>query len=66
MTKYELELRFKELTLQRYNIGRKPEDVVDDRNIYFQSYLDGIVWSMIEREAIEGWIEYYEKKLAEE
>jgi hypothetical protein len=63
MTKYELELRFKELTLARYNINR--EEKVTDRDVYFQSYLDGIVWSMIESEKIQEWIDYYEKKLAE-
>jgi hypothetical protein len=61
MTKYELELRFKELSLERYNADR--EEKVDAKDVYFLAYLDGIVWSMIERKEIEGWIEYYEKKL---
>ncbi len=65
MTKYELELRFKELSLERYNADRKAEDVVDGNNKYFLAYLDGIIWSMIERKEIENWIEYYERKLAE-
>lgn len=63
MTKYDLELRFKELTLERYNSGK--ETPVRENDVYFQSYLDGIVWSMIERTAIEDWIDYLERKLAE-
>lgn len=62
MTKYDLELRFKELSLARYNEGR--EEKVSERDVYFQSYLDGIVWSMIEKESIQDWIDYYERKLA--
>ncbi len=61
MTKYELELRFKELCLERYNAER--EEKVDAKDVYFLAYLDGIVWSMIERKEIEGWIDYYERKL---
>lgn len=61
MTKYELELRFKELSLERYNAERKEK--VDAKDVYFLAYLDGIIWSMIERKEIESWIEYYERKL---
>ena len=62
MSKYDLELRFKELALERYNVGR--DEPVDKNDVYFQSYLDGMVWSMITDEAVEGWIEFYERKLA--
>jgi hypothetical protein len=63
MTKYDLELRFKELALARYNVDR--EEPVSADNTYFQAYLDGMVWTMVPKEEVEGWIEYYERKLAE-
>lgn len=63
MTKYELELRFKELALARHNMDK--EIPVDKNDVYFQSYLDGMVWSMIETKTLEEWIQFYERKLAE-
>jgi hypothetical protein len=63
MTKYEMELRFKELALARHNQDREIPVGKDD--VYFQSYLDGMVWSMIESRVIQEWIEFYERKLAE-
>jgi hypothetical protein len=63
MTKYDLELRFKELALARHNMDR--EIPVDKSDVYFQSYLEGMVWSMVDRKTIEEWIEFYERKLAE-
>jgi hypothetical protein len=65
MTKYDLELQFKALALAKYNKDRSPEDSVGERDVYFQAYLDGMVWSMVPRQEIEAWIEYYERKLAE-
>lgn len=63
MTKYDLELRFKELALARHNMDR--EEPVGYNDIYFQSYLDGMIWGMIQQEEIEAWIGFYERKLAE-
>ncbi len=63
MTKYELELRFKELALIAYNKGNA--EPVSATSPYFMAYLDGMVWSMVPRQEIEGWIEYYERKLGE-
>lgn len=63
ITKYDLELRFKELALARHNMDK--EIPVDKTDVYFQSYLDGMIWSMIERETIESWIQFFERKLAE-
>ena len=63
MTKYEMELRFKELALTAYN--KDNPDPVSATSPYFQAYLDAMVWGMVPRAEIESWIEYYERKLAE-
>lgn len=62
-TKYDLELEFKALALEAYN--RNNPAPVEASSIAFQSYIDGIVWSMIERKEIQSWIEYYERKATE-
>lgn len=58
-----MELRFKELALESWNVGR--DEPADKNDPYFLSYLDGITWSMIPAEEIAGWIRHYERKLAE-
>jgi hypothetical protein len=64
-TKYELELKFKELALVHYN-NNLPEDcAVDENNIGFRSYIDAMTWGMVPRAEIQSWIEFYERKLAE-
>lgn len=62
-TKYELELEFKALALEAYN--RNNPAPVEASSIAFHSYLEGIIWSMIERKEIQGWIDYYKDKAAE-
>jgi hypothetical protein len=61
MTKYELELRFKELALDAYN--KNNAEPVSATSVGFTSYLEAIIFGMIPREEFESWIEYYEKKL---
>jgi hypothetical protein len=63
MTKYELELRFKELALDAYN--KNNAEPVSATSVGFKSYLEAIIFGMIPREEFESWIEYYERKLAE-
>jgi hypothetical protein len=63
MTKYELELRFKELALDAYN--KNNVEPVSATSVGFTSYLEAIIFGMIPREEFESWIEYYERKLAE-
>lgn len=63
MTKYELEKRFKELSLERYNQDKTEKVEMNDR--WFQTYLEGILISMISKEEFESWIEYLEKKIGE-
>lgn len=63
MSKYDLELRFKELALARHNIDK--ETPVDKNDIYFQSYLDAMVWSMVRRQDLEEWVDWFERKVAE-
>jgi hypothetical protein len=61
MTKYDLELRFKELALSVYNKD-KPLPV-PETDTYFRFYLDAMVWQMVPRVELEAWISYYESKL---
>ena len=63
MTKYDLELRFKELALIAYN--KNNAEPVSATSNGFIAYLEAIVFGMIPREEFESWIEYYERKLAE-
>lgn len=63
MTKYELELRFKEVALEAYN--KNFAEPVSATSVGFTAYLEAIIFGMIPREEFESWIEYYERKLAE-
>jgi hypothetical protein len=64
MEKHELEKKFKALALVHYN-NNLPEGMsVDENNIGFQSYLDAMIWGMIEKAEIQSWVEFYERKVA--
>jgi hypothetical protein len=64
LEKHELEKKFKALALVHYN-NNLPEGMsVDENNIGFQSYLDAMIWGMIEKAEIQSWVEFYERKLA--
>lgn len=69
MEKYELEKMFKAKALASFNKDRIELcqlEAVDENDVSFIAYLEAIIFGMIPRTELESWIEYYEKKLADQ
>ena len=67
--KHELENEFKALALASHNKDRIELcqlEAVDENDVSFIAYLEAIVFGMIPRAELESWIEYYQKKLADQ